>query len=140
MGSHHTKDKGDLGVAKVFADLASKGYLVLLPATEHAAFDLVAYDEARFVRVQVKYRSARNGAIKVAFRSLWADRNGTHIRKLDKTEVDAVAIYCPEVDRCYYLDPTDFGDSATLRIQQARNGQGAGVRDAALFLDLPLNG
>jgi hypothetical protein len=36
MARHHTKDKGDLGVAKVHADLASKGFMVLFPATEHA--------------------------------------------------------------------------------------------------------
>ncbi|TQK28168.1 hypothetical protein [Arthrobacter sp. SLBN-53] len=26
MASHHTKDKGDLGVAKAFSDLVAKGY------------------------------------------------------------------------------------------------------------------
>lgn len=41
MARHHTKDKGDLGVAKVHADLVSKEFTVLFPATEHAAFDLV---------------------------------------------------------------------------------------------------
>jgi len=35
--------KGDLGVAKVRADLPSKGFAVLFPVTEHAPFDLVAY-------------------------------------------------------------------------------------------------
>lgn len=60
MVRHHTKDKGDLGVAKVFADLVSKGFMVLFPATEHAPFDLVAYDGG-FLRVQVKYRSAPAG-------------------------------------------------------------------------------
>jgi PD-(D/E)XK endonuclease len=43
MARHHTKDKGDLGVAKVHADLACEGFTVLFPATEPAPFDLVAY-------------------------------------------------------------------------------------------------
>ena len=34
--AHHTKDKGDLGVAKAHADLVSQGFVVLFPATEHA--------------------------------------------------------------------------------------------------------
>lgn len=34
---HHTKDKGDLGTAKAHADLAAHGFMVLFPATEHAA-------------------------------------------------------------------------------------------------------
>jgi hypothetical protein len=36
MTRHHTKDKGDLGVAKAHADLVAQGYVVLFPATEHA--------------------------------------------------------------------------------------------------------
>ena len=40
--AHHTKTKGDLGVAKAFAYLVEQGYVVLFPATEHAPFDLVA--------------------------------------------------------------------------------------------------
>ena len=55
MVRHHTKDKGDLGVAKAHADLAAKGFTVLFPATEHAPFDLVAYAEGLFHRLQVKY-------------------------------------------------------------------------------------
>lgn len=47
MVRHHTKDKGDLGVAKAHADLAAKGFTVLFPATEHAPFDLVAYAEGQ---------------------------------------------------------------------------------------------
>lgn len=33
VGRHHTKDKGDLGVAKAHADLVGKGFYVLFPAT-----------------------------------------------------------------------------------------------------------
>ncbi|WP_234788771.1 group I intron-associated PD-(D/E)XK endonuclease [Mycolicibacterium iranicum] len=84
MVQHHTKDKGDVGVAKAHADLANKGFTVLFPATEHAPFDLVAYPAGDFHRLQVKYRSARAGAITVKFRSIWADRNGTHATRMDK--------------------------------------------------------
>jgi hypothetical protein len=59
MAGHHTKDKGDRGVAKVHADLVAKGYTVLFPATQHAPFDLVAYRNDGSRRLQVKYRSAR---------------------------------------------------------------------------------
>ena len=60
---HHTKDKGDLGVAKAQADLVQRGYLVLTPFSEHAPFDLVAYREHEFLRIQVKYRSAAKGVL-----------------------------------------------------------------------------
>ncbi|MDP9166707.1 MAG: group I intron-associated PD-(D/E)XK endonuclease [Actinomycetota bacterium] len=73
---HPTKEKGDLGVAKVHADL-------------------VAYANGEFHRLQVKYRSARAGAVKVSFRSMWADRHRTHTTPMDKRAIDVVCIIAP---------------------------------------------
>jgi hypothetical protein len=137
MVSHHTKDKGDLAVAKAHADLVSKGFTVLFPATEHAPFDLVAYAAGEFHRLQVKYRSTRAGAVTVKFGSIWADRNGTHMTPLDKGAIDMLCIYCPETDECYYVRPDAHGASVTLRVTPSRNGQLAGVLDAAAFRELP---
>jgi hypothetical protein len=137
MGVHHTKDKGDLGVAKVFADLVEQGLAILFPATEHAPFDLVAYDGDRFIRIQVKYRSARRGVVRVYFRSVWNDRHGTHVRPMDKASVDVVALYCPEVDQCFYVDPSGVGGGVTLRLDPAANRQEVGVRYADQFRQMP---
>lgn len=137
MPRHHTKDKGDLGVAKVHADLAAKGFTILFPATEHAPFDLVAYEAGKFTRLQVKFRSMRAGALTVKFRSSWADRAGTHSTPIDKTSIDAVAIYCPDTDQCYYVDPLAHGSCVTLRTVPSRNGQQAGVLDAVAYRELP---
>jgi hypothetical protein len=137
MGAHHTKDKGDLGVAKVFADLVEKGFGILFPATEHAPFDLVAWDGERFIRVQVKYRSARNGVIKLEFKSTWSDTHGVHIRPMDKASVDVVAIYCPDVDRCFYLDPSRHGGAVSVRLEPTKNCQKLGVTYAEPLSRLP---
>jgi hypothetical protein len=137
MVSHHTTDKGGLGIAKVHADLVSQGFTILFPATEHASFDLVAYAAGEFHRLQVKYRSARAGVVRVQFRSIWADRNGTHMTPMDKAAIDTVCIYCPETDECYYVRPDAHGASVTLRIAPSKNGQQAGVLDAAAFRELP---
>jgi PD-(D/E)XK endonuclease len=74
-------------------------------------------------RLQVKYRSARAGAVVVKFRSMWADRDGTHTAPMDKSAIDAVCIYCPETDQCYYIRPGAHGVSVTLRIAPSKNGQ-----------------
>ena len=140
MALHHTKDKGDLGTAKAHADLVEHGFMVLFPATEHAEFDLVAYRDGAFHRVQVKYRSAaRSGSISVEFRSVWADRNGTHMKPSDKSEMDILCIYCPETDDCYYLRPQDHRRSVTLRVTPSKNGQERGVLPAATFRTFPLS-
>lgn len=137
MTAHHTKDKGDLGVAKAHADLVSKGFLVLFPTTEHAPFDLVAYRDHRFRRVQVKYRSCVRGAVEVRFSSSWSDRHGSHAKPVDKSSIDLLCIYCPETDACYYLDPSDFRASVTLRLVASRNQQRVGVLDAEQFRLVP---
>lgn len=140
MARHHTKDKGDLGVAKAHADLAAKGYLVLFPTTEHAPFDLVAHkiDDGTFVRVQVKYRRARPcGSIYVEFKGSWSDRAGVHTVLIDKSAIDVFCVYCPDTDECYYLRPDRYGHSVTLRILPSRNNQRSRIWMAADFRELP---
>src|SRR5690349_12295313 len=116
MRAHHTKNKGDFGLFQAQLDLVKKGYGILLPMTEHEAFDLVAYKEGKFLRVQVKYRRAFNGVIRVPFFSSWADRHGVHVVQMEKTVVDLVCVYCPDTDRCYYVDPRRFGGAVLLRL------------------------
>jgi hypothetical protein len=134
---HHTKDKGDVAVAKVQADLVERGAMVLQPFTEHAPFDLVAYINETFYRVQVKFRTAQRGCVEVRFRSTWADRHGVHSRPMAVNEIDVIAIYCPDTCKAYYLNPRDFALSATVRIAPSRNGQALRVLQAASCLAFP---
>jgi hypothetical protein len=135
---HHTKAKGDLGVFKAQLDMFEQGFVILSPVTEHAPFDLVAYKDGLFRRVQVKYKSVdKTGGITVHFRSVWADKNGTHMRTVDKDEIDLYCIYCPDTDSCYYLDPKDYRRSVTLRVRTPRNNQSKQVRSAAEFRGVP---
>ena len=137
LKTHHTKNKGDLGVAKAFCDLVEKGYLVLFPSTEHAPFDLVAYDGERFVRIQVKYRSAVKGVLQVNWISWWADKNGSHGKLVDKGQVDVFCIYCPETDKCYYVRADEANVGLTLRIATPKNNQLQNVRFAESYTRVP---
>ena len=138
MVHHHTKQKGDLGVLKAQVDLYEQGWLILQPVTEHAPFDLVAYKDGLFKRVQVKYKSLdKTGAITVHFRSCWADKNGTHMQAVDKETIDLYCIYCPENDECYYLDPKDYDKSVTLRVETPKNNQSQNIRLAADYRGVP---
>jgi len=133
MGPHHTKDKGDLGVAKAYADLVAQGFMVMFPTTEHAPFDLVAYAGDRFHRVQVKHRAIYRGAVRVELNSTWSDRHGVHKKPIDKADLDVLCIYCPDTDECYYVSPHDFRKSITLRVEPSRNCQSVGVQHARNF-------
>jgi hypothetical protein len=135
---HHTKDKGDLGVFKAQADLPAQGYLILLPLTEHAPFDLVVYKHGTFRRVQVRYRSCgSHGCLNVRLRSIWNDRHGMHVRPMDKDEVDVICVYCPDTDECYYFNPRRTNQSLTLRVKPTRNCQRIAVKLAADYRRMP---
>ena len=135
---HHTKQKGDLGVLKAQLDLFEQGFIILSPMTEHAPFDLVAYKDRKFLRIQVKYKSVdKTGSITVHFRSCWADKNGTHMQPVDKGEVDIYCIYCPDTDECYYFDPSEFKRSVTLRVEAPKNNQSKNIKLIADYKRVP---
>ena len=116
---HHTKDKGDVGLGCVVADLLKHDIQVALPMSEHLPFDVIAIHSAGdMLQVSVKFRMmSRAGSVTVETRSMWADRNGTHHRRHNAGDYDAVAIYCPDTDECYYLLASELSASGrTLRI------------------------
>ncbi|MBA3743300.1 group I intron-associated PD-(D/E)XK endonuclease [Sporichthya sp.] len=100
---HHAKDKGDLGVACVITDLMKAGIRAALPMCEHLPFDLIAIaPDGRLSKVSVKFLSiSSNGVLKVPGTSGWTDRHGVHKRQHQPGDYDAVAVYCPNTDRCY---------------------------------------
>jgi hypothetical protein len=137
MKIHHTKNKGDLGVAKAHCDLVEKGYIVLFPTTEHAPFDLVAYDGIKFIRIQVKYRRAVNGSVQIRLESWWADRNGSHGKPIDKSQIDVFCVYCPDTDKCYYFKPENAKTYFSLRIDTPKNNQLKNINFAEDFAGVP---
>jgi hypothetical protein len=139
MREHHTKNKGDLGVLKAQLDLYEKGYLILTPHTEHFPFDLVGYKNGKFLRIQVKYRTAKNDKIEVPFRTCWADKNGTHTQDYDKNEIDMMCVYCPDTDKCYYVNPQECNKTFNLRLSTPKNNQKNGIHLAEDYTEIPLD-
>lgn len=118
---HHTKDKGDVGVLEVQADIARQGFTVLHPLTEHSPFDIVAYKNGKFTRIQVRYCSAKGTKVEARLRNSWNDRHGTHWKEIDKESIDVLAIYCPQTRQCSYIDPKTVGKSVTLRLERMKD-------------------
>lgn len=120
MKEHHTKEKGDLGVAAITFDLQKKGIKVCLPLSEHLPFDLIAVSpQGSLKKVSVKYRHylSKTGCIEFTLRSCWADKNGTHTNYHDKSDYDCLAFYCPDNDKCYYIKIDEIhGKSICLRV------------------------
>jgi hypothetical protein len=135
---HHTKDKGDIGLACVVSDLLKHGVQVALPISEHLPFDLIAiHHTGLMAKISVKYRElSAHGSVSVRARSSWADRHGVHVNRHRTGDYDAVAVYCPETDRCYYICAAELSPCCTtVRVLAAVNNQKTGIRSAERFID-----
>jgi hypothetical protein len=121
MKKHHTKEKGDLGVAAIIFDLKKNGIQICLPTSEHLPFDLIAVSETgKLAKVSVKYRHYKKGAISFTLRSSWADKHGTHTNYHDKKDYDCLAFYCPDNGECYYINTSDItGKGAYIRVAES---------------------
>lgn len=66
-------------------------------------------------KLSVKYRKVKDDIISVALKSIWSDKHGVHIKKHDKQTYDAIAIYCPDTNECYYIRIDEVKQSFCLR-------------------------
>jgi hypothetical protein len=134
---HHTKDKGDEGLAQVIADLTTNGIQVAILLSEHLPFDLIAVGDGIPKRVQVRYRAAVDSAhLRCHLGGSWADRNGTHKRVFNASAIDALAIYCPCPRTFVYLRMEELPPSAvSILLAKTRNGQVKRTRHASEYRD-----
>ena len=138
---HHTKNKGDLGVLKAKCDLCEKSYTILSPETEHSRFDFVIYKNLTFYKIQVKYRelNSNSGTITVTLKTSWSDKNGSHAKYYEENDFDILCIYCPNTDKCYYLDNNVIKNknSVTLRINKPKSHYQKNMNYAENFINFP---
>lgn len=132
--SHHTKDKGDLGVAMTIADLVGRGYGICLPMAEHMPFDLIAISESgEPARVQVKYAKTKNHSFFMKLVSSYATSGGSRSKRIDFSMIDGWAVFNPEAGVIYVPKSEAEGMTAglTFRIAKADHGPGTNrlVRD-----------
>jgi PD-(D/E)XK endonuclease len=129
MTSNHKGNVAELAFAKHAAAL---GLSVLKPLTEHERYDLALALGTRILRVQCKWARSRDGVVAVQVASSRRGPDGYIRRNYSAVEVDAVGIYCDDLDRCF-LVPIDVIRGqwrVQLRFAPARNGQRAALHFA----------
>ena len=134
---HHTKAKADIGLAKVIADLMTKGHIPCIPLSEHQPYDLVVVlGNGEIVKLQVKYAQLKkNGTVDVKFRTSWADKQGIHTRHYQEQDFDYYAIYCPEKEQVLYVVNT-FDCPKSIRFDKPANNQHKNVKWADAYTDI----
>lgn len=138
-----TKDKGNIGEAKVAADLLSRGYSIAHPVGDNLPFDLVLFTETfDFKKIQVKYSKARPGG-HLEFKTISTTENTKRrfIRRYSPGQVDIFAIYCPDTDEVYYVPAEEViahSSSFRLKIGEAKNNQKKGIRFCKYYKEVPI--
>ena len=139
---HHTKDKGDLGMIQIMADLSRKGFKILTPLSEHLPFDIVAYhpDSGDLYKVQCKYKSSVGGVIKVDLRNCYSSSKGCSVKRYDLGAFDVLGIYAVDIDECLYVKEDSLSGVSSISIshknEKSRTAQIKKYKD---YLSFPLN-
>ncbi len=131
-----TDQKGAIAESAIVHAAIKLGIGVLKPLTDGHRYDL-AFDleSGRLVRVQCKWAPLHGNVIVVRACSHRRTAMGLTRTSYSATEIDALAAYCPDLDRCFYLPGERVVDRTELllRISPSRNNQRRGVNWADDF-------
>jgi prevent-host-death family protein len=132
-----TNRKGAAAETKIAAAATELDIPVLRPITEHARYDLAFEIADRILRVQCKWGALdeEGAVIKVSLRSSWCTPTGYERRQYKPNEIDLVAVYCGDLDRCYLL-PHELAVGRSgiwLRLTPPKNRQRASLNVAVDF-------
>jgi hypothetical protein len=135
VAQHSSNHKGNVAEAALAAAAIKLGVGVLKPLVEHTRYDLIFDIGGELLRVQCKWSPRKGDVVAVNLASSRYTSRG-QVRTVDSAdEIDAVAVYCEELDRCYLL-PIDIVEgrrSLQLRLAAPRNGQMAALNWAAEY-------
>ncbi len=130
---------GAIAEAAVAAEATKLGIPVLRPVFQDLRYDFAFDLGSRLVRVQCKSVRLRRNVVDIKARTCRRVAGGYVRGTYTSAEVDAVAAYCPDLDRCYLVPIEDFPPSGciSLRLFPAKNNQLKGLHFAAEYeLDL----
>jgi prevent-host-death family protein len=136
-----TNQKGGIAETVIAAEATKLGISVLRPIVEHSRYDLAFEIGDRILRVQCKWGrvSDDRSVITVQLQGSWLSPTAGYVRSsYSENEIDLVAVYAAELDRCYLLPIALVAGrrAINLRLTPPKNGQRACL-NLALDFELP---
>lgn len=128
-----TNLKGAIAEAKILAAATELGIAVYSPVAEHGRADMLFEVGDRMLRIQCKWAPRQGDVVCVRAYTSARTRTGMRVRPYTAAEIDHLAAYCADLDRCYLI-PAAMVESHRqihLRLAPARNNQRGGVNWAA---------
>jgi hypothetical protein len=120
-----TNQKGGIAETGIAWHATRLGVDVYKPVTEGGRCDLIFDLRDRLWRVQCKWASRHGDVLVVQCCSSRRAREGLRKRLYTAEEIDALAAYCAELDRCFFLPFERFGGKSAIRLRltHSRNNQ-----------------
>jgi prevent-host-death family protein len=107
---------------------------VLTPLTEHERYDLVLGLAGKLLRVQCKWARRKGDVVLIAARTSYHSPTQGYVRSsYDGSQIDALAAYCGDLQKCYLLPIDLIAGQGTvhLRLAETKNNQRAALNWAA---------
>lgn len=127
--------KGAVAEIKIAAAATELGIPVLRPMSEHGRYDLVFEVGGQLLRIQCKWAAHKGEVVVVHTGGNYLSPKGYIRSTYHSDEIDAIAAYCGELDRCYLL-PIEMiaGHYAVhLRLAPTKNAQRAAINWASEY-------
>jgi hypothetical protein len=131
-----TDQKGNIAETAVVAHAVRLGIEVYRPVGEGGRFDMIfVFPSGKHARVQVKWAPRKGAVIDVRPYSCRRTATGQLKRSYGIDEIDAIAAYCAELDRVFYLPASMCTDRSGiyLRLEPTKNGQRGSLNWAAAY-------
>jgi PD-(D/E)XK endonuclease len=131
-----TNRKGAIAETAITAEATRFRIDVYRPVAEGGRFDLIfAFPDSSLARVQCKWANLVKGVVIVRSYSCRRARDGLVTRSYTANEIDALAAYCSDNERCYYLPVAMVANRRTLhlRVAAAANNQECAVNWASAY-------
>ena len=130
-----TDQKGAVAESAIVHAAIKLGLSVSKPLTDGDRYDLIFDLDPGLVRVQCKWATLLDSVVQIRCCLCRHTRDGQMKRSYSPSEVDALAAYCSDLDRCYYfpIDWLDGRSTIQLRLGPTRNNQHVGINWADEF-------
>ncbi len=125
--------KGAAAEAAITAAVIQLGLTVLRPLCEGRRYDLIADLEPALLRVQCKLARRMGGVLSVRMQTSRHTPHGYVFTSYSPSEIDAVAAYSSELNRCFLLPIAEVAGmrGVHLRLEAPKNNQVQRIKWAA---------
>jgi hypothetical protein len=130
-----TDQKGAIAESAIVHAAVKLGIDVYKPLSDGGRSDLIFEVGSTLLRVQCKWAPRCGETVVIRCYSNRRAREGVRRRAYTAAEVDVIAAYCPQLDRCFFVpaDRFDGHKQLMLRLSPSLNNQRTGVNWAEDF-------